>query len=197
MTFSASMLVSAPTSPTGSPRTARTHLSVSFPTPSIRLFPSLPRPSRRLAASTRRSECTDITRKLSLIPVRRLFGVSTLDIVRASTFVTEVLNIPQESAKYAIPVVGGHSGATIVPLLSQSQPKIDDKLLGDKETVDKLINRIQFGGDEVVKAKDGAGSATVSNARNCSAMADVQVCAAFHGLCWIQVSVLVQDARSD
>ena len=92
----------------------------------------------------------------------RLFGVSTLDIVRASTFVTEVLQIPQESSKYAIPVVGGHSGATIVPLLSQSEPKVDEKLLGDKEKVDKLINRIQFGGDEVVKAKDGAGSATVS-----------------------------------
>ena len=38
------------------------------------------------------------------------------------------------------------SGATIMPLLSE------------------LVNRIQFGGDEVVKVKDGAGSATVSMA---------------------------------
>merc|ERR1712187_1028425 len=29
---------------------------------------------------------------------------------------------------------------------------------------DELVNRIQFGGDEVVKAKDGAGSATLSMA---------------------------------
>jgi len=94
----------------------------------------------------------------------RLFGVTTLDIVRSSTFVTSVLNIPNESANYAIPVVGGHSGTTIVPLLSQAKPKIDDKLLNDKETLDKLIYRIQFGGDEVVKAKDGAGSATLSMA---------------------------------
>lgn len=30
--------------------------------------------------------------------------------------------------------------------------------------LDELVNRIQFGGDEVVKAKDGAGSATLSMA---------------------------------
>ena len=35
-------------------------------------------------------------------------------------------------------------------------------ITGDK--LDTLVNRIQFGGDEVVKAKDGAGSATLSMA---------------------------------
>jgi malate dehydrogenase len=48
---------------------------------------------------------------------------------------------------------------TIVPLLSQSgHPSIAG------EARDALVNRIQFGGDEVVKAKDGAGSATLSMA---------------------------------
>ena len=48
---------------------------------------------------------------------------------------------------------------TIVPLLSQSNhPSIAD------QARDALVNRIQFGGDEVVKAKDGAGSATLSMA---------------------------------
>ncbi len=32
------------------------------------------------------------------------------------------------------------------------------------EKYEKLVCRIQFGGDEVVKAKDGAGSATLSMA---------------------------------
>ena len=50
-----------------------------------------------------------------------------------------------------------------MPLLSQATPKIDSKLLNDQEALEKVINRIQFGGDEVVKAKDGAGSATVRN----------------------------------
>ena len=58
-----------------------------------------------------------------------------------------------------ITVVGGHSGVTIVPLLSQSG---HGDIKGNK--LDALITRIQFGGDEVVKAKDGAGSATLSMA---------------------------------
>jgi malate dehydrogenase len=90
---------------------------------------------------------------------QRLFGVTTLDIVRAETFVAEVTgrSNPQE---LTIPVVGGHSGETIVPLFSKASPSVeipDDKY-------DALVNRIQFGGDEVVKAKDGAGSATLSMA---------------------------------
>jgi len=106
----------------------------------------------------------EVFKKAGCFDPKRLFGVTTLDIVRSSTFITSVLGCPQESMKYAIPVVGGHSGVTIIPLLSQSKPKIDDKLLNDKEAVDKVIHRIQFGGDEVVAAKDGAGSATLSMA---------------------------------
>jgi len=96
---------------------------------------------------------------------KRLFGVTTLDIVRASRFISEVKNT--DPAQEEVTVVGGHSGVTIVPLLSQSNhPDIEG------ETRDKLVNRIQFGGDEVVKAKDGAGSATLSMAFAGARMAD-------------------------
>lgn len=57
-----------------------------------------------------------------------------------------------------VTVVGGHSGNTIVPLLSQTGIKLTD------EEIKQLTHRIQFGGDEVVAAKDGAGSATLSMA---------------------------------
>ncbi|PYI18589.1 malate dehydrogenase [Aspergillus aculeatinus CBS 121060] len=88
---------------------------------------------------------------------KRLFGVTTLDVVRASRFISQVKKT--DPAGEAVPVVGGHSGVTIVPLLSQSNhPEIEGT------TRDELVNRIQFGGDEVVKAKDGAGSATLSMA---------------------------------
>ena len=50
----------------------------------------------------------------------------------------------------------------IVPLLSQSSHPLPAGLA--QEDYEKLTNRIQFGGDEVVKAKDGAGSATLSMA---------------------------------
>jgi len=96
---------------------------------------------------------------------KRLFGVTTLDIVRASRFVSELQNT--DPADENITVVGGHSGVTIVPLLSQSNhPEISG------EARDKLVNRIQFGGDEVVQAKAGAGSATLSMAFAGARMAD-------------------------
>lgn len=88
----------------------------------------------------------------------RIFGVTTLDIVRASTFVSELIGGNPSSLR--VPVVGGHSGVTILPLLSQV--KGTEKL--SQEQIEQVTNRIQFGGDEVVKAKDGAGSATLSMA---------------------------------
>ncbi|BEJ17864.1 hypothetical protein CspHIS471_0701320 [Cutaneotrichosporon sp. HIS471] len=112
---------------------------------------------------------------------KRLFGVTTLDIVRAATFVSEVIGKPQDAPKYTVPVVGGHSGHTIVPLLTQSDPQIPAAVLNDKEKRDALINRIQFGGDEVVKAKDGTGSATLSMAQAGAQFATWVIDAAFNG----------------
>jgi len=63
-------------------------------------------------------------------------------------------------SKTGITVIGGHSGPTIVPLLSQNPH--GKSVAG--EAYAALVHRIQFGGDEVVKAKDGAGSATLSMA---------------------------------
>lgn len=88
---------------------------------------------------------------------RRLFGVTTLDVVRASTFVSDVKSLV-DPASLRVTVVGGHSGATIVPLLSQTGVQLTE------DEVKALTHRIQFGGDEVVKAKEGAGSATLSMA---------------------------------
>jgi len=88
---------------------------------------------------------------------KKLFGVTTLDVVRAKTFVAE--NQGSDVLSTEVPVIGGHAGTTILPLLSQ--------VAGAKfsqEDVDALTHRIMFGGDEVVKAKDGAGSATLSMA---------------------------------
>ena len=56
--------------------------------------------------------------------------------------------------------MGGHSGNTIVPLLSQT-PGISSL---SQSKVDALVERIRKGGDEVVSAKEGGGSATLSMA---------------------------------
>lgn len=89
---------------------------------------------------------------------QRLFGITTLDVVRAARFLAEI--VKADPADTPVTVIGGHSGATIVPLLSQSP--YGKTISGEK--YEKLVHRIQYGGDEVVKAKDGAGSATLSMA---------------------------------
>ena len=93
----------------------------------------------------------------------RLFGITTLDLVRASGFVAKLAGTkPSETL---VPVVGGHSGPTIVPLLSQIPAGAPIEKKGGEELA-ALVKRIQFGGDEVVKAKgiDIGGSATLSMA---------------------------------
>ncbi|KAJ3412744.1 Malate dehydrogenase, cytoplasmic [Chytridiales sp. JEL 0842] len=96
-------------------------------------------------------------RKAGVYDPKRLFGVTTLDVVRASTFVSEIKGT--DPTKTKVTVVGGHSGITIIPLLSQTGLKFS------QEEIEKLTHRIQYGGDEVVKAKDGTGSATLSMAQ--------------------------------
>ncbi|KAJ7938326.1 NAD-malate dehydrogenase [Mycena leptocephala] len=104
----------------------------------------------------------EVFKKHNVYDPKRIFGVTTLDVVRASTFVAEIIGKPGVAPDIVVPVVGGHSGVTIVPLLSQSTHALPADLSAEK--FEALVNRIQFGGDEVVKAKDGAGSATLSMA---------------------------------
>ncbi|EDK42288.1 Malate dehydrogenase, cytoplasmic [Lodderomyces elongisporus] len=93
----------------------------------------------------------------------RLFGVTTLDIVRANTFISQLYPTDTKPTDFDVRVVGGHSGETIVPLYSLGKTKkYYDEL--NEEQKKALIHRVQFGGDEVVQAKNGAGSATLSMA---------------------------------
>ena len=84
----------------------------------------------------------------------RLFGITTLDVIRSSTFVAEIYN--KDPKDVNIPVIGGHSGITILPLLSQSGYEFND------EDAASMTKRIQNAGTEVVEAKAGGGSATLS-----------------------------------
>jgi len=99
----------------------------------------------------------EILKKKGVYDKKRLFGVTTLDVVRANTFVAE--NQKFDVNKVNVPVIGGHAGTTILPLLSQVPGA-----KFDQDTLNALTHRIQFGGDEVVQAKGGAGSATLSMA---------------------------------
>lgn len=100
----------------------------------------------------------EVFKRAGTFDPKRLLGVTMLDVVRANTFVAEVLG--HDPREVDVPVVGGHAGVTILPLLSQVKPPCS---FTPKE-IDQLTDRIQNGGTEVVEAKAGAGSATLSMA---------------------------------
>ncbi|OIS99074.1 PREDICTED: malate dehydrogenase, mitochondrial-like [Nicotiana attenuata] len=100
----------------------------------------------------------EVFKKAGTYDEKRLFGVTTLDVVRAKTFYAGKAKV--NVSDVIVPVVGGHAGITILPLLSQATPKAN---LSDEEIV-VLTKRTQDGGTEVVEAKAGKGSATLSMA---------------------------------
>ncbi|MEE1675499.1 MULTISPECIES: malate dehydrogenase [Agarivorans] len=85
----------------------------------------------------------------------KLFGVTTLDVIRSETFIAEAKGL--NPADINLNVIGGHSGVTILPLLSQ----LDGISFTDEE-IAAMTTRIQNAGTEVVEAKAGGGSATLS-----------------------------------
>jgi len=100
----------------------------------------------------------EVYKKHGVYNPSKILGVTTLDVVRANTFVAELKGL--DVSKTNVPVIGGHSGVTILPLLSQVVPKVS---FTDEE-IAALTTRIQNAGTEVVEAKAGAGSATLSMA---------------------------------
>merc|ERR1719466_176565 len=101
---------------------------------------------------------SEMMKKHGVYNPNKVFGVTTLDIVRANAFVAELKGL--DPARVNVPVIGGHAGKTIIPLISQCTPKVEFPA----DELSALTVRIQDAGTEVVKAKAGAGSATLSMA---------------------------------
>lgn len=97
----------------------------------------------------------EVFKKAGTYDAKRVFGITTLDVIRSEAFVAELKGVDVATVK--VPVIGGHSGTTILPLLSQ----VEGVSFTDEE-VAALTPRIQNAGTEVVNAKAGGGSATLS-----------------------------------
>ncbi|MGX9419413.1 malate dehydrogenase [Vibrio sp. RC27] len=97
----------------------------------------------------------EVLKKAGVYNKNKLFGITTLDVIRSETFVAELKG--KDPLSLNVPVIGGHSGVTILPLLSQ----VEGVEFSDEE-VAALTHRIQNAGTEVVEAKAGGGSATLS-----------------------------------
>jgi len=101
---------------------------------------------------------SEMFKKAGVYNPKTIFGVTTLDVVRSNEFIGALKGI--DPANVNCPVVGGHAGVTIMPLISQCSPAVEFAA----DDLKALTERIQDAGTEVVKAKAGAGSATLSMA---------------------------------
>merc|ERR1719217_1671542 len=86
----------------------------------------------------------------------KIVGVTTLDCVRANKFVGDITGKHPKDVQ--VPVIGGHAGVTIMPVFSQDP--IAATISASK--IPDLDKRTQDAGTEVVNAKNGKGSATLS-----------------------------------
>lgn len=59
----------------------------------------------------------EVLRAAGVYDRKRLFGVTSLDVTRANKFVADAAGV--DPATLDVPVIGGHAGITILPLLSQ------------------------------------------------------------------------------
>ena len=59
----------------------------------------------------------EVLKKAGVYDKRKVIGVTTLDVVRANTFVAGLKGL--DLRQVDVPVIGGHAGETILPLLSQ------------------------------------------------------------------------------
>merc|ERR1712070_278108 len=87
----------------------------------------------------------ELWKKKGLDP-RKIVGVTSLDIVRANKFVAEITGADPEDIN--IPVVGGHAGATIMPVFSQDKW---GKTI-DASKIEALDKHVQDAGTDVVNA---------------------------------------------
>ncbi len=119
----------------------------------------------------------------------KLFGVTTLDVIRSETFIATLKGL--STSDVHVPVIGGHSGTTILPLLSQ----VDGVSFTDEE-VASLTTRIQNAGTEVVEAKAGGGSATLSMGQ-AAARFCLSLVAAMQGEAVVEYAYVQVDGSED
>lgn len=88
----------------------------------------------------------------------RFFGLTLVDVMRASSLVADITQSSAEDVQ--IPVIGGHSSMTTVPLLSRATPSVN---LSTDETV-RVVRAVQSANEDVWSAKEGTGTPVLATA---------------------------------
>ena len=99
---------------------------------------------------------SEVLKKAGCYDPKRVFGINTLDSVRSRTFVAELKGLNVDDV--IVNSVGGHSGPTILPLLSQTKPPVTFT----PEEVELLTFKTQDAANVVINLKAGTGSSTLS-----------------------------------
>ncbi|XP_021958912.1 malate dehydrogenase, mitochondrial [Folsomia candida] len=98
----------------------------------------------------------EIFKRAGVLNEGKILGISNLGMMRASSYIAKEKGWKPSSV--SCPVIGGHSGITIVPIISQCKP--DPQL--SPEQVKLVTHEIREAGAEIVAAKKGAGTVALS-----------------------------------
>merc|ERR1712228_457091 len=128
----------------------------------------------------------ELYKKAGLDP-KKICGVTSLDIVRANKFVHEATGQDLESID--VPVVGGHAGVTILPLFSQ----VPAMAGMSAEKISAMDKHVQDAGTDVVNAKGGKGSATLSMAYAGAKFGNAVLCG-LAGVDTVECAYVMRDA---
>ena len=90
-------------------------------------------------------------------------GVTSLDIVRADTFVAEAKGLDLKDVD--VPVIGGHAGATILPLLSQARRRRGARRAGGSLGVGRACRAWERGVGRACEEEERTFSAHAARAR--------------------------------
>lgn len=125
----------------------------------------------------------EVMRRRGAHDPRRLFGVTTLDAVRASTFAAEMRR-GLRLIDVAVPVVGGHGGRTALPLLSKARPFTS--AWSDRDAAE-VTRRVRHAEREIAAAREGG-----AGCRHGSALAAAYAAARF-----VESTVLAATGEED
>merc|ERR1712139_103659 len=128
-------------------------------------------------------------KKKGLDPMK-IVGVTTHFCVRANKFVGDITG--KNPSFINVPVVGGHAGTTILPLFSQCR---DAKGI-EADKIPDLDKHVQDAGTDVVNAKGGKGSGTLSMAY-AGAKLGKAVLAGMNGTPTTECAYVMSDVEKD
>jgi len=98
----------------------------------------------------------EILKQWNVYDPRKVFGVTTLNTERAGALIAKITGMSPSTIR--CPVIGGHSGTSIIPVFSQCPEAAS---LSSKQRKE-VTSQLRTGNDDVMAAKKGAAGPTLS-----------------------------------